>query len=215
MTEDLAPGKPYDTGVTSREDRRRDVMEIHAGRELTETLASLSSACLRLVSTLPDDHATASVADSIRRSCARAERLAAELIEQIEQIEIQQIQQIEQIGQFGGSSAGGDSASPLVTAGPFTLDPELRELVLGGQAHHLTKSEMEILRLLMERCDHFVPVESLLEQALGYPPAHTSPQILRTHIKNLRSKVEPDPRHPRWIVNRPGVGYCLAISSAS
>jgi two-component system KDP operon response regulator KdpE len=34
---------------------------------------------------------------------------------------------------------------------------------------------------------------------------------LRVSVKNLRAKLEPDPRQPRYLVTEPGVGYRLRV----
>lgn len=69
----------------------------------------------------------------------------------------------------------------------------------------LTPSEFSILRFLMAHTNQIVRVETLLTEALGYPTSMGNPQVIHTHIKNLRAKVETDPGKPERITsNRRG-----------
>ena len=68
-----------------------------------------------------------------------------------------------------------------------------------GEAIGLTVSEYKILTTLIERSGHPVPVSELKLRA---GVIHS-----RTHIKNLRIKIELDPKRPELIVTRRGYGY--------
>lgn len=74
----------------------------------------------------------------------------------------------------------------------------------------LTPSEFAVLKFLAERPGQAVGTETLLVQALGYPPKLGNPDVLRTHVRHLRQKLEPDPGDPTLLVNLPHVGYMLA-----
>jgi len=49
-------------------------------------------------------------------------------------------------------------------------------------------------------------IDRLLQEAWGADVFLTD-RVVYTHVNNLRSKIEPDPRHPRHIVSVRGVGY--------
>lgn len=91
--------------------------------------------------------------------------------------------------------AAGEPA--FLSAGPIKLDLRRYGGEVAGQALRLTASEFAILRHLIEHRDEVVSVEDLLTQALDYPGKVGNPQVIHTHVKNLRSKmrevgVEPD-----------------------
>jgi DNA-binding response OmpR family regulator len=49
----------------------------------------------------------------------------------------------------------------------------------------------------------------LLDEVWNYPLDTGSPDLVRVHIKNLRDKVESDPRAPEFIRTVPGYGYTI------
>ncbi len=100
----------------------------------------------------------------------------------------------------------------LLSCGDLQFDPGNREVRIGSACVALTPSEAAILRYLLERSGRAVDSETLLVEALGYPPALGSPDILRTHIRNLRQKIERDPAQPSRLLNRPRLGYLLVAS---
>jgi two-component system KDP operon response regulator KdpE len=95
---------------------------------------------------------------------------------------------------------------PTVTAGELVVDLAARRVVVRGSEVHLTRAEYELLRVLVTNPDRVLTHAFLLREVLGtaYEDALES---LRTYIKQLRRKIEPDPARPRLIVNEPGVGY--------
>ena len=84
---------------------------------------------------------------------------------------------------------------------------------IGDRRRALTPHEAAILRHLASCLGRCVPTEELLVEALGYPPRLGNPEIVRTHIRNLRQKLEPDPACPRFLINVPRVGYRIAAAS--
>ena len=45
---------------------------------------------------------------------------------------------------------------------------------------------------------------------VGYEPDDDI-ETIRVHIRHLRTKLEPDPRHPKYIKTVYGAGYCLEL----
>lgn len=76
-----------------------------------------------------------------------------------------------------------------ILAGPLELDPHRSLALAQGKEIRFTASEFAILRLLASEADRFVSVESLLVQALDYPPQKGNPQVIHTHVKNIRAKL--------------------------
>lgn len=96
-----------------------------------------------------------------------------------------------------------------VEVGGVALDARNHVARQGERSIPLTPSECAILRFLLTHTGRAVDVETLLVQALGYPARLGNPEIVRTHVRNLRQKLEPDPASPRLIVNIPRVGYLV------
>lgn len=109
-------------------------------------------------------------------------------------------------GPLGGTSNG---RHEMIRALDLELDTRTYEVTVESKVETLTPSEFAILKLLMEHAGEPVSVESLLVDALGYPPRLGNPEVLRTHVRHLRRKIEADPEYPRRLVNRPRLGYMI------
>lgn len=88
------------------------------------------------------------------------------------------------------------------------LDMDRHEVSVAGQAVDLTPTEFEFLRALMEYPDHAFTRLELIESALGYEYEGLE-RTVDSHIKNLRRKIEPEPKTPAHIETVYGVGYRL------
>ncbi len=84
-----------------------------------------------------------------------------------------------------------------------------RRVTRRGETVPLTRREWDLLRELAENADRVLSHRQLLLGAWG--PAYADDECsLRTYIKQLRKKLEPDPTAPRYILNEPGMGYRLS-----
>lgn len=92
--------------------------------------------------------------------------------------------------------------------GLLRMDLYRREISLDGQIIDLTPTEFELLRALMENIGYAFTRAELIERSLGYE-YESLERSLDSHIKNLRKKIEPDPRNPTYIQTVYGVGYRL------
>ncbi|MBL7201787.1 MAG: response regulator transcription factor [Anaerolineae bacterium] len=88
------------------------------------------------------------------------------------------------------------------------LDLDRHELLLSDRPVELTSTEFEFLRALMQSPDHAFTRSELIERALGYEYEGLE-RTVDSHIKNLRAKIEPDPKQPVYILTVYGVGYRL------
>lgn len=86
-----------------------------------------------------------------------------------------------------------------IQCGDFSINPESEKVSRDGQDLELTPSEFSILSLLLQNPERIFSTEDLLVEALGSPPQLGNPQVIHTHVRNLRRKLEPDPRHPIYI----------------
>jgi two-component system alkaline phosphatase synthesis response regulator PhoP len=96
----------------------------------------------------------------------------------------------------------------ILQVGGLILDTGRHELLLNGKPVELTPSEYELLRILMENPGYAFTRDELCEKALGLAYEGLG-RTLDSHIKNLRQKIEPDPKKPAYIQTIYGVGYKL------
>jgi DNA-binding response OmpR family regulator len=91
-------------------------------------------------------------------------------------------------------------------AGDITLDRETRSVTVADQSVDLTPSEFDLLAALMTSPGRVFSRLDLLDilQGIRYEGYE---RTIDTHIKNLRAKIEPQPRAPRYIETIYGVGY--------
>ena len=71
----------------------------------------------------------------------------------------------------------------------------------------LTETEYRILRLLVEHQGKIFSLQNLYESVWQEPYFASSGNTVMVHIRRLREKVEPDPRHPEYIKTVWGKGY--------
>jgi len=98
--------------------------------------------------------------------------------------------------------------SPVLRAGPITLDRDTRTVTVSEQPVDLTPTEFSILETLMTTPGRVFSRAELLEAAQGIA-FEAYERTVDAHVKNLRRKLEPNPAHPRYIITARGVGYRL------
>jgi two-component system, OmpR family, KDP operon response regulator KdpE len=105
--------------------------------------------------------------------------------------------------------AGGGPDEPAIRVDGLEVDLSARTVRVEGSEIHLTPIEFDLLRTLARNRGRLMTHRSLLVEVWG-PQYASDTQILRTHIANLRRKIEPAGEDPRYIRTDPGVGYRLA-----
>ena len=110
------------------------------------------------------------------------------------------------------TSPAGDSAktsavpSPAtLTVGSVALDPDRREVTVGGSPIVLTAREFDVLALLMAHAGTVLTRERIAHEALGYEYVGDTNNV-DVHIAHLRAKIE-DAGGARIIQTVRGVGY--------
>jgi two-component system KDP operon response regulator KdpE len=101
--------------------------------------------------------------------------------------------------------AGGGSEQPVLRADGLELDLAAHSVRLDGKDVHLTPIEFDLLRALMSSRGRLLTHAALLTEVWGPAYADDVP-TLRTHIANLRRKVEPEGA-ARHIRTEAGIGY--------
>lgn len=96
--------------------------------------------------------------------------------------------------------------------GAVRLDPVQRRISRDGTEVHLTKTEYDILLLLMRNADKVLTHNQILTQVWG--KTYTDrPEYVRVHMAQLRQKLEDSPAAPVYLKTEPGVGYRLKLQS--
>jgi DNA-binding response OmpR family regulator len=106
--------------------------------------------------------------------------------------------------------AGDSDPQPAVLrAADVTLDRETHSVQVGDRPIDLTPSEFDLLAALMTSPGRVFSRLDLLDviQGVRYEGYE---RTIDTHVKNLRSKMESNPREPRYIETVYGVGYRFA-----
>lgn len=75
-----------------------------------------------------------------------------------------------------------------------------------GGLVHLTKTEWELLTILVSNPGKLVGQRQLLQQVWG-PTYLSETHYLRQYMAQLRKKLEPNPARPRHLLTEPGMGY--------
>ena len=90
--------------------------------------------------------------------------------------------------------------------GGLELNMETHSVSLDGQNVNLTVSEFDLMRTLISHPGRVFSRLELLERIQGEAYAGYE-RTVDVHVKNLRAKIEDDPRQPRFIETVYGVGY--------
>jgi DNA-binding response OmpR family regulator len=101
------------------------------------------------------------------------------------------------------------SASTALRAGDLEIDLEAHSVSRSGEAIELTPTEFSLLATLISQPGRVFSRLQLLEAAQGMAYEGYE-RTIDTHIKNLRAKLETDPKNPQYIETVFGVGYRFA-----
>jgi len=97
----------------------------------------------------------------------------------------------------------------LIQAGDVELDTAKMRAEVAGRAVEVTPTEFELLATLARQPGRVFTRAQLLDAIRGVE-VDSFDRAIDTHVKNLRRKIEPDARHPRYLLTVHGVGYKLA-----
>jgi two-component system KDP operon response regulator KdpE len=107
----------------------------------------------------------------------------------------------------------GAAQEPVLKLGSFELDLTKRETRGPAGEVHLTPLEYRVSDCLARHLGSIVTQAQLIREVWG--PEHVDDsRSLRVCIKNLRGKLEPDPKKPRYLVTEAGLGYRLRADDA-
>ncbi len=104
-----------------------------------------------------------------------------------------------------------ESAPTQIIVGPLTLNLETFELTVEGRLVKPTPVEFELLQFLMRNAGKVYTTEQLLQEVWKYPPGTGSQEVVRAHVRNLRAKLEPNPRAPIYLRTIGRFGYTISV----
>lgn len=105
----------------------------------------------------------------------------------------------------GGSAQVAVPSPATLAVGSVALDPDRREVTVGGSPIALTAREFDVLALLMAHAETVLTRERIAHEALGYDYVGDTNNV-DVHIAHLRAKIE-DAGGTRIIQTVRGVGY--------
>lgn len=103
-------------------------------------------------------------------------------------------------------NAQDSNRSTPIRHGQLELDPVKYRVRKSGRPIHLTPKEFEMLHYLMMHAGEPIPHARLLKSVWG-PEYGNELEYLRTFVRQLRKKIEDDPRHPQYLLTDAYVGY--------
>jgi two-component system response regulator RegX3 len=99
-----------------------------------------------------------------------------------------------------------EAAAPTLAAGPVRMDVERHVVSVGGAAVPLPLKEFELLELLLRNAGRVLTRGQLIDRVWGADYVGDT-KTLDVHVKRLRSKIEPEPSAPRYLITVRGLGY--------
>jgi two-component system alkaline phosphatase synthesis response regulator PhoP len=106
-------------------------------------------------------------------------------------------------------TGGSEPTSRVLVAGDVALDLDKRQASVSGRPVELTPTEFDLLATLVENPGRVFSRMQLLDRIQGYAYEGYE-RTIDAHVKNLRQKIENDPKHPDYILTVYGLGYKFA-----
>lgn len=99
-------------------------------------------------------------------------------------------------------------ASGVLRVGELVLDVDSHQVTVAGKSISVTLTEFNILATLARTPGRAISRAQLMEQSQEVF-FEGMERTVDVHIRNLRTKLEPDPKNPRYLITVFGVGYKL------
>ena len=108
--------------------------------------------------------------------------------------------------QLRRAAAARPGATPQYRFGEVTVDFRKAEVTRGGQPLDLSAREFLLLKYFIEHREATLSRDELLNEVWGY---HSMPstRTVDVHVAWLRQKIEPNPKHPQYVLTLHGLGY--------
>jgi two-component system, OmpR family, alkaline phosphatase synthesis response regulator PhoP len=102
--------------------------------------------------------------------------------------------------------AAPDSQIDVYQFGPVKIDFRRAEIERDGETIELSAKEFQLLRYFIEHRGATLSRDELLNEVWGYDAMPVT-RTVDVHVAWLRQKLEPNPRHPQYIMTVHGMGY--------
>ena len=99
-----------------------------------------------------------------------------------------------------------EHSGATLAAGPVRMDIERHVVTVDGATVQLPLKEFELLELLLRNAGRVLTRGQLIDRVWGADYVGDT-KTLDVHVKRLRSKIEPEPSAPRFLVTVRGLGY--------
>ncbi len=99
----------------------------------------------------------------------------------------------------------------VIRQGDIVVDMPRMQVTRGGAPVELTTTEFQLVAALTRQPGRVLTRNQLLD-AVGGDHVESFDRAIDTHIKNIRRKLEPDPRDPQYVLTVYGIGYKFAGS---
>lgn len=96
--------------------------------------------------------------------------------------------------------------SGALDGGPVRMDIERHVVTVTGEPVSMPLKEFELLEMLLRNAGRVMTRSQLIDRVWGADYVGDT-KTLDVHIKRLRSKIEPDPSSPRYVITVRGLGY--------
>lgn len=96
--------------------------------------------------------------------------------------------------------------SGALEGGPVRMDIERHVVTVAGEPVSMPLKEFELLEMLLRNAGRVMTRSQLIDRVWGADYVGDT-KTLDVHVKRLRSKIEPDPSSPRYVVTVRGLGY--------
>ena len=98
-----------------------------------------------------------------------------------------------------------------IRVGDLELDCHSYEIKSPGRTELLTPVEFQLMCFLMSSPGKVFSADQLLRAVWDYPRGTGTTDLVRVHVRNIRSKIEPDPGRPTYLKNIPRRGYGIML----
>ena len=105
-----------------------------------------------------------------------------------------------------GAVSDTNETRSVLEAGPVRLDTERHAVTVNGHPVTLPLKEFELLEYLMDNTNRVLTRGQIIDRVWG-SNYYGDTKTLDVHVKRIRSKIEPDPANPKFIMTVRGLGY--------
>ncbi|MFD2793591.1 response regulator transcription factor [Promicromonospora vindobonensis] len=107
------------------------------------------------------------------------------------------------------NDSGEHDEDGVLEVGPVRMDVERHTVAVSGESVALPLKEFDLLELLMRNAGRVLTRGQLIDRVWGADYVGDT-KTLDVHVKRIRSKIEPDPGTPKYLLTVRGLGYKLA-----